>query len=95
MKQVVAIVAVLVTLGGAFAGINAYFAKASDVKLVALRLDQKILNDRYNAIQERIWMLEGKYGDLCRNAPQEVKIEYRKLQLELKKLERELKRLKP
>ena len=92
-KTIVAVIAVLITLAGAFAGVNSYFAKASDLQLVALRLDQKILNDRYKAVQERIWNLEDRYGELCKTAPPEVKSEYRKLQLELKELERALKNM--
>lgn len=90
MKTAIAVTTVLVLLGGAFAGINAYFAKAKDLNLVELRLDQKILDDRYNSIRERIWSLEDKYGDMCKNAPPREKNEYRKLLLDLKRIERAL-----
>jgi hypothetical protein len=93
MKIAIACITVLVALGGAFAGINSYFAKDSELVLVAQRLEIKILDDRYNAIRERIWNLESKFGEQCKNAPLEVRREYRKLLLELEKISRELKKM--
>jgi len=90
LKNVLIILPVLLTLVGAIVGAHSYLAKASDLELVALRLDVKIQNDRYNAVRERMWNLEGRYGDECKAAPEEVKVEYRKLLLELEQIRRDL-----
>ena len=94
LKNVLIVLPVLLTLVGAIIGTHSYLAKASDLELVALRLDIKIQNDRYNAVRERMWNLEGRYGDDCKLAPEEVKVEYRKLLLELEQIRRELDRMK-
>lgn len=94
LKNVLIVLPILLTLIGAIVGAHSYLAKASDLELVALRLDVKIQNDRYNAVRERMWNLEGRYGDGCINAPKEVKTEYRKLLLELGQIKRDLDRMK-
>lgn len=90
MKQISLSIGILVAIVGSVIGINEYFAKADDLRLVEYRLEQKILNDRYEAIQQRIWQLEDRYGENCNNQPQEIRNEIRKLEQELKRIEREL-----
>lgn len=71
---------------GMIVSANAYLAKAKDLRLVEYRLDQKITNDKLDAIQQRIWTLEDRYEG--RPVPQSVKEECRKLKEEKKKLEK-------
>ena len=92
VQKTLTVLLVLFGVIGGVVGANSYFAKATDLVLVSERLDIKILNDQYNNVRERMWMLEAKYGDMCKDAPPEVKKEHQKLQLELKKIERELER---
>ena len=37
------------------------YAKADKVELLALRLEQKIKQDRAQAVQERLWRIEDRY----------------------------------
>ena len=94
LKNWLIVLPVFLTLVGAIVATHSYFAKASDLELVALRLDVKILNDRYNAVRERMWNLEKRFGDDCGTAPEEVKLEYRKLLLQLEEIQRDLNRKK-
>jgi len=65
------------TLVGAVVGVNEYFAKAADVELVSMRLEQKIAQDRCDWIQQRLWQLEDRYCG--KELPPSVREEYRKL----------------
>lgn len=52
------------------------YASAKDLDLIAMRLEQKIQQDRSSALQQRIWKLEDRYeGEM----PVEVYDEYRLL----------------
>lgn len=70
--------------------VDRYYAKAAEVQQIEWRLDQKIIQDRVNALQERIWRLEDRYGiDTTEMAP-EIREEIRKLKAERKHLDKEL-----
>lgn len=60
-----------------------------DVRLVSERLEQKILTDRYEGLEQRLWKIETRYPNL-QQAPETVREEYNKLKQELSKLDREL-----
>lgn len=80
MKRISLIIGILIGLGTLAAGIisvDCYFAKASELEMVALRLDQKIRQDRCDWMQQRIWQLEDRYQVMP--MPDAVKQEYRKL----------------
>jgi len=66
----------------------------AELLLVEMRLDQKILNDRLNALQFRIWKMEERYGpqmNLAHEDRDEAAIaEYRALMMEKQELERQL-----
>ena len=54
------------------------------IELVSSRLEQKITQDRINNLQQRIWMLEDRYGGPgVPLAPPEIKKEYRAIKHEL------------
>lgn len=85
-KKVSIILTILVSLAilmGVVFKLDNRWAKAKDVQRLALRLDQKINLDRANALQERMWMLEEKFGSV-NNMPKEIKKEYRLLKQEWK-----------
>ncbi len=56
-----------------------HYAKASDQKNTASRLEQKILEDKYNAIESHIWAITDKFKNIDK-APKDVKDELRDLQ---------------
>lgn len=82
----------ILLLGGLIGGyiaIDSHYAKASDVKALELRVDQKIILDRQDRVQERLWKYEDRYADI-NAAPETSKEEYRELQREYKILENNL-----
>ena len=80
IQLAIGIVAILSILLGAMN----YFAKADDLKLVELRLDQKIVSDQIQQTQQRMWMLEDRNnGAQCSTWPERDKAEYRELQLRM------------
>ena len=80
---------------GIVSGGLSYFAKADDLKLVEMRLDQKIVSDQMSQIQGRVWQLEDRnQGKPCSDwKMQDEKDEYRKLQEQLKQLQERQKKL--
>lgn len=81
------IVGLAALVGLCFTSVN-YFATAHDLQLVAERLDQKIVYDRINDLQKRVWMLEDRYKD--GSMPREVRDEIRNLKREIEDLQRKL-----
>ncbi len=73
----------IIALIGVSLGAVEYFAKASELQLVSLRLDQKINQDRCDWVQQRIWALDDRYDK--RVMPTTVKEEYRRLKAELRR----------
>ena len=70
--------------------VDKHYAKAAEVQQIEWRLDQKIIKDRVNTLQERIWMLEDRYGiDTSKMAP-EIREEIRNLRSERQQLDKEL-----
>lgn len=102
---IISIILGLCTLAGVVIGFDHYFAKAEDLDCLAKkekvtliakslnraiqRLDQKILQDKCDWMQNRIWKLEDRYLD--KKMPPSVKEEYRKLILNRERLCRDLK----
>jgi predicted nucleic acid-binding Zn-ribbon protein len=83
------IIAFAAVVGLVLGAIN-YFAKAEDLQLVELRLDQKIMSDQVMQIQQRIWQLEDRYkGRPCSEwSDQADRDEYRKLQMRVDELKK-------
>ena len=67
------------------------YAKRPDVILVEQRLDQKIVNDKYDRLKEREWRYQEKYGDKLEKANTEVKEEYRQIRADRERAEQQLK----
>ena len=61
--------------------IDAYYAKASAVDKLEMRLEQKILQDRQDRVQERIWTMEDRWVKK-EKMPKETLEHLRQLQLE-------------
>lgn len=65
-------------------------ALASDLQKTNQRLEQKIVSDRLNQIQERLWRLEDRHQE--RKPTDLEKEEIRKLKLEKEQIERDMKK---
>ena len=78
------------TLAGGFTYLDSQYAKATDMKLVQLRLEEKILTDREAVIQQRIWSIEDRYDDFLKVAPAAVKEEHRQMVMDLEKIKQEI-----
>jgi hypothetical protein len=55
--DMIQVAATLVVLVGAAIGVNTHFAKAADLELVAMRLEQKIVSDATMQTEARKWQL--------------------------------------
>lgn len=96
MEKTLKILISLTVLISATIGVNAYFAKASRLELVEMRLEHKILADRAHAIQAEIWKIEDRYTKPDGSVKIPVGPErerYRKLKEELKNLQAQMGRL--
>jgi hypothetical protein len=82
---IIAFGAVIAVISGGMA----YFAKADDLRMVEMRLDQKIVSDQVSQVQARVWQLEDRnQGKPCSDwRSQDEKDEYRKLQEQLRMLQ--------
>ena len=89
MKAFIPLIALLVTVIAGTVGAVNYFAKVEDLKLVELRLEQKIQQDQIYFIQQRLWQLYDRYGtDDCNRMPHPACGECRQLKLKLTELTR-------
>ena len=77
----------IIVITATFGAVN-YFATASEVQMVATRLDQKIMSDRINQIRQMMWMLEDRNGgsDCSQWINQNDRNQYRSLQMQLEEL---------
>lgn len=84
-KELFETVIALGVVVGLVLGSIGYFAKAKDLEMVQLRLDQKIMSDSIMQTQQRVWQLEDRNGgpDLGKWDNESDKQEYRKLKEEL------------
>ena len=94
-KTLVGFLIALTTLVGTAFTVDNRYAKDEQVKQVEQqvqkvekRLDKKILKDRANALQERIWKLEDRYEK--KKMPKTVQEELRKLKIELVDIQKNL-----
>lgn len=56
-KDLIQVAATLIVLVSAAIGVNAHFAKAADLELIAMRLEQKIVSDAAMQVEARRWQL--------------------------------------
>ena len=86
------VVGIITLLGGALGTaftIDSRYAKTEEitsikdyVQQVDKRLELKILKDRANALQERMWKIEDRYGMEIAKMTEEVREQYRELKKE-------------
>ena len=95
-------------IGGVIAADTRY-AKSAELSTVEVRLDIKILQDRINGIQERLWSIEDRWtarfkaefnrlpnsiDELKSYMSEDVRETYRELEIELQRLQEELRKHK-
>jgi len=89
-RAIIEVIIALTVIAGTLWGVNEHFAKASDLRQVEVRLDQKIISDSIQQLYHRMWQLEDRNGgldcSLWKN--QKDKDEYRRLQLQLEELKK-------
>lgn len=87
----ISLIGFVTALGTSYFAIDSHYAKAEEVKKIELRLEQKIVGDRSDKIQERIWKFEDRYKTKDQ-APPEIQEQWRILEKELVANEDKLKR---
>lgn len=80
----------LATLFGGASFVDTRYAHQDNVVLIEMRLEQKILTDRANQLQQRIWKIEDRYGIDLFEAPGPIKEEYRQLKDEMADVDQEI-----
>jgi len=85
------IVALFVILGGAWK-YDQMKADASELQLVAARLDQKIVNDNIRAVQQRIWDMEMYYKKMGQLIPPEVEQQIVQMKYDIEVMKQQLKK---
>lgn len=92
LKEYLGIIIALGAVSGIVAGGLAYFAKASDLELVQMRLDQKIVADQTYDTQRAIWAIEErnvKHTSDCSQWPDaRDREQYKKLKAQLEELQK-------
>ena len=82
------IITVCVLVGMIVGGLN-YLAKAADLQLVEMRLDQKITADQIMQLQQQTrWLENNNYGPCTNWTNKRDKDEYQKLQEQIEILKR-------
>ena len=89
MNTLIAVVVGFCTMMGTAFTIDSRYAKVDEmsevneyVQQVDERLELKILKDRADAIQERMWKIEDRYGMDIAEMPDDKRDQYRKLKKE-------------
>ena len=62
LSTLIGISVAVCALIGSIIAVDARYATSARLEMVELRLDQKIVQDRVQALQERMWKLEDRYG---------------------------------
>lgn len=94
LKKYLTIAVSILVFVSAIVGANEYLAKASELELISMRLDQKILNDRLYNLQNRVWAIEDRYGTDVTKMLENIRTEYRRLLREIEELKRRLSSMK-
>lgn len=84
-----ALVALIIIMGAVWGGIS-YFAKADDLRMVELRLDQKIVFDQVMDAKKQMWAIEER-NKSCKSLGEwdaRDRDEYKRLQSNLEELQK-------
>ena len=99
MNTLIAVVVGFCTMMGTAFTIDSRYAKVGEmsevneyVQQVDKRLELKILKDRADAIQERMWKIEDRYGMNIAEMPNDRRDQYRKLKKEYDEIMEKIKK---
>ena len=92
VNTVIAIAVGFSTLLGTAFTIDSRYAKTDYVEQIDKRLELKILKDRANALQERMWKIEDRYGMEVSDMPEDKRDQYRKLKKEYDEIKEKIKK---
>lgn len=82
VKSILAVVVILISIAGSIIAMTTYFAKASDVQQVEVKIDIYILSQRADQLQQRMWQLEDRYKCDMTEMPPEARESYRRAEKE-------------
>jgi hypothetical protein len=85
-----AIMGIVAVVSVCFA-LNNYVAKDAELQLVAMRLDQKIIQDNIRSLQQQIWDLELYYKKIGKPIPPHIELQIRQMKSEIDRLRQLLK----
>jgi hypothetical protein len=85
-----AIMGIVAVVSVCFA-LNNYVAKDAELQLVAMRLDQKIIQDNIRNLQQQIWDLELYYKKIGKPIPPHIELQIRQMKSEIDRLRQLLK----
>ena len=92
LKEYLGVIVALLAISAAASGGVAYFAKAADLELTQLRLDQKIVGDQLLETQKAIWALEERNvnhsSDCSRWPDARDREQYKKLKAQQEELQK-------
>lgn len=80
--KILPVIALLTFIWGIYTWTMTTFAQARDLKMLQQTVSCMSLNDQYKSVRDRVWALEGKYGETpCNNIKMSKaeKIEYKQL----------------
>ena len=92
VNTAIAVLVGLSTLLGTAFTIDSRYAKVDYVTQIDKRLELKILQDRANALQERMWKIEDRYGMEVSDMPEDKRDQYRKLKKEYDEIMEKIKK---
>lgn len=81
-QTAIGIIVSLIVIFGAGFGAVSYFAKASELHAMTLRVNYGFLEIRANALQERMWSIEKEFGFDKSKWSAKIHAEYMKLKAE-------------
>lgn len=94
-RKIGAFLVVLLTISGVVGviySLDGRWAKAEEVVLLAQRLDMKILGDKADRLQSRIWAIEDRHGSPNKIKDPVVLQEYREILREIKDINNQLRK---
>jgi hypothetical protein len=63
VQYLATLVGMVIAIGTVYVAVDDHYAKAEEVREIKTRLEQKIIMDRTDRLQERVWKLEDRYPD--------------------------------
>lgn len=90
MNKTIKSIILIATLISLAFGFNAYFAKASELAMLQADVQCQNISNQAWRIQERLWILQDRYGDALEEGNKANKEEFQNLQLKLNILLKQL-----